>query len=348
MTSIPLQSQVCCHSFSPDNEKLMLGCIDGSMVLFDEGRGITHLIKAAFVSISAFNQTEQEYNILLSFQIPTLVTWHADSAIVIIANEKCQIQCFDISLACLRNQLISEDMTPVSVLDLCSYFATQPRLLRICSSKKPDLTQYGEKYIQTDSFILLLFENGPMAMLRFFGGTGLKGDVHTSGFTADVLIHQYLNLNNVEKAINVLLCLNWDSYGAMCLMSLHKIANYIFKQPLMPDRELQLEKALGSFHVPVKPLCEETEMEFGDQVRDITRKFFQYLLRYRSYEKAFNLAIDINDEDLFMDLYNCAKADGEFDLAADAYRKAEDLLNRSESRQSSGKSHIYEDVHRMK
>lgn len=51
VTSIPLQTQVCCHSFSPDNEKLMLGCIDGSIVLFDEGRGITHLVKAAFVNI---------------------------------------------------------------------------------------------------------------------------------------------------------------------------------------------------------------------------------------------------------------------------------------------------------
>lgn len=50
VTSIPLQTQVCCHSFSPDHEKLMLGCIDGSVLLFDEGRGITHLVKAAFVS----------------------------------------------------------------------------------------------------------------------------------------------------------------------------------------------------------------------------------------------------------------------------------------------------------
>lgn len=48
--SIPLQSQVCSHAFSPDNERLMLGCIDGSVVLFDEGRGITHSVKAAFVS----------------------------------------------------------------------------------------------------------------------------------------------------------------------------------------------------------------------------------------------------------------------------------------------------------
>lgn len=51
VTSIPLQTQVCCQSLSPDNEKLMLGCIDGSVVIFDEGRGITHLVKAAFVSI---------------------------------------------------------------------------------------------------------------------------------------------------------------------------------------------------------------------------------------------------------------------------------------------------------
>lgn len=176
-----------------------------------------------------------------------------------------------------------------------------------------------------------------MANLRLFGGTGLRGDIHTSGFTADVLIYQYLSLQNVERAINVLLCLNWDSYGAMCLISLNKIANYIFKQPLTAERELQLEKALGSFHVPVKPLCEETEIEFGDQVRDITRKFFQYLLRYKSYEKAFNLAIDIKDEDLFMDLSNCAKTDGQIDLAEDAFRKAEEILSRPDSRQSSRK-----------
>lgn len=249
-----------------------------------------------------------------------------------IANEKCQMQCFDISLSCLRNQIISEDMSAVSVLDLSNYFSiTQPSLLQIRCSKKPDLTQYGEKYVQTDSFVLLLFENGPLAMIRMLGGNGLKGDVHTSGFTADVLIHQYLNLHNVEKAINVLLCLNWDTYGSMLALSLHKIANYIFKQPFQPERELQLQKALGSFHIPVKPLCGETVVEFGDQVRDITRKFFQYLLRYKSYEKAFNLAIDIDDEDLFMDLHNSAKADGQEDLAEDAFRKAEEILTRPDS-----------------
>lgn len=269
------------------------------------------------------------------------MSWHSDSALVIVANERCQFQCFDISLACVKNQLISEDMTPSNLLDLSGYFQSQPNLIRINWSRKPDLALHTEPFTQTDGFLLMLFEGGPVGCLRFFGDVGLKGDVHTSGLTADVLIHKYLNLNNIEKAINVLLCLNWDTYGAMCLIALHRIANWIFRSPLTVERELQLQKALGSFHVPVKKLCDETELEFGDQVRDITRKYFQYLLRYKSYEKAFSLAIDINDEDLFMDLHNCARADGDLDLASDAYKKAAEITLRSDSRGSLRKDFVF-------
>lgn len=266
-----------------------------------------------------------------------MVSWHADCALVIIANDKGQLQCYDISLSCIRNQVINEDMASNSVLDLTGYFTTQPKLLQICCNKKPDLTLYKEQFIQNDSYVLLLFENGPLAIIRLFGGSGHKGDMHTSGFTADVLIQQYLKLNNVERAINLLLCMNWDVYGAMLMLSLHKIASYIFKQPFQPEREAQLQKALGSFLVPVKPLCEETQIEFGNQVKDITRKFFQYLLRYESYEMAFNLAIDIDDEDLFMDLTNCTKENALFELSKASFCKAEEIVNRSESTQSSRK-----------
>jgi hypothetical protein len=132
-------------------------------------------------------------------------------------------------------------------------------------------------------------------------------------------------MNSVEKAINVLLSLNWDTYGAMCLVSLHKISNYIFKQALTAEREIQLQKALGSFHVPVKALCYETEVEFGDQVNDITVRFFHHLIRYKSYEKAFSLAIDINDPDLFLKLSDRAKLDGDTEIAEEAAKKAEEI-----------------------
>uniref|UniRef100_A0A4Y0BP85 Uncharacterized protein n=1 Tax=Anopheles funestus TaxID=62324 RepID=A0A4Y0BP85_ANOFN len=324
VTSIPLQTQVCCNALSPDHEKLMLGCIDGSIVLFDEGRGITHLVKAAF--------------------IPTYVAWHSDSSVVMIANEKCQLQCFDIALSCVRMQLLSEtqDGIPSGTFDLSNYFlghhAPSIQLGRLSWSKKPELINHGEKYATTDSFLFCAFEQGPLACIRVVGGSGLKGDVHTSGLTADVLVHKYISLNQVEKAINILLSLNWDTYGAMCLLSLHRIANYIFKQPLGTERELQLQKALGSFLIPVKSLCYETELEFGDQVNDITLKFFHYLLRNKSYNKAFSLAIDINDADLFLKLHDKAKADGDMELAREALRKVDDInricTDRSDSEHS--------------
>lgn len=121
------------------------------------------------------------------------------------------------------------------------------------------------------------------------------------------------------------------------MISLHKIANYIFKQPFQQEREIHLQKALGSFFVPVKPLCTETKSEFGDQVKDIARKFFQYLLKNKSFEKAFTLAIDIDETDLFMDLSNCAKENGFIELANDSFQKAEQIFTRSDSRQSLGK-----------
>jgi WD repeat-containing and planar cell polarity effector protein len=180
----------------------------------------------------------------------------------------------------VKNQLLNEESTPSNILDVSVYLANQQTmLLKMCWSKKPDVMYHQERYAQNDTFLLLAFGNGPLGFVRVCGGAGLKGDIHQSGFTADVLVHKYLSVNQIEKAINILMCLNWDTYGAMCLLSLHRIANFIFKVPHTMEIEMLLQKALGSFHTPIKSLCPETEAEFLDQVNDLTRRFFFYLLR---------------------------------------------------------------------
>lgn len=83
-----------------------------------------------------------------------MVAWHADSAIVMIANEKCQAQYFDISLACIRSQSLNEDMVPTMSLELSNFFTNQQSLLKLCCSKKPELG--SNKYIQSDSFLLVI------------------------------------------------------------------------------------------------------------------------------------------------------------------------------------------------
>lgn len=300
VTAIPLPAQVCCHGRSPDGERLLLGCRDASTVIFDEQRGITHMVRAAFV--------------------PCSVAWHCDSALVAISSERGQLQCFDISLACVRTQLLGDDgatMAPASVLDLAAYLSPVGAaaaaavassssssslagaagsgaaiqggafLGQIAWNRKPDAallasaanTTSDPQFAPADSLLLALFAGGPAVCVRFCATAGMRGDVHASGLTADVLVQQYLGVHQVERAINVLLCMNWDTYGALCMVALHKIANYVLRLPLVPEREAQLQKALGSFLVPVKRLCDETETDYGEQVRDLTRKFFQYLLR---------------------------------------------------------------------
>lgn len=210
-------------------------------------------------------------------QIPTQCTWHADSSIVIIANERSQFQCFDLALTPITNQLQSEDVTPLSLLDLSHYFTVQPVLLKIACSHKPDLSNFTNCYAENDCFLLLIYENGPIGCLRFFAGAGMRGDIHNSGLTADVIIDKYLALNQLDKAVSLMMAINWETYGAMCLISLHKIANHVFYRIDGRSNRIELmSKALKTF---TEDLSDNTKDEFSNQVFDLKRRFFFYLLR---------------------------------------------------------------------
>lgn len=52
--------------------------------------------------------------------------------------------------------------------------------------------------------------------------------------------------------------------------------------------------------------------------------------RYKSYEKAYSLAIDINDADLFVVLYKCSKAHGLNEIAEESIKKADEIYAEEE------------------
>nr|XP_018916735.1 PREDICTED: WD repeat-containing and planar cell polarity effector protein fritz [Bemisia tabaci] len=291
--SIPLQTHVCSSATSPDDTKLLLSCIDGTLVLHDSVRAVTNFVKAAFIA--------------------TILCWHPDSSIVIVSNERSQFQCFDLSLSCIKLQLISEDIAPSTILDFGRYFKHQATLLNIEWNLKPSLSA------ECDSLILLLFERGPLAILRIIGSD--------SSLTADALVAQYLSFNQTDKAINILLCLDWNSTPSACLACLHLITNHIFRLPFTSEREVQLQTALGSFHLPLHPINPAVEMEYGDPVRDLTRRFFHQLVRYQLFEKAFRLGIDLHEHDLFLDLYYYAKSINNMEMANAAWEKSQEIAD---------------------
>ncbi|KAH8269322.1 hypothetical protein KR018_003663 [Drosophila ironensis] len=294
ITSIPMGAQICSFAFSPDQEKLFLGSIDRNVCLHD-------LVQQT---------TKYAHQIEI---VPNQCAWHCDSAMLCVANDRSVLQCFDLALATIGHQLVSESVTPLSLLDLSHYFVAQPTLLGVAFGRKPDLSSFKHTYAQTDCLLLLIYEQGPLACMRIFGGAGMRGDIHNSGLTADVIADKYLRLQQPERAVNVLSALNWETYGAMCLITLHKIANYVFfgGDQRRPRIEL-MGRALKTF---AHNLSEDTKDEFSDQVFDLKRRFCFFLLRKNLFAEAFEVAQDVADYDLFMDLYNltkCISSLGEF------------------------------------
>ncbi|XP_043496759.1 WD repeat-containing and planar cell polarity effector protein fritz isoform X1 [Polistes fuscatus] len=304
--SIPLPTHTSCVKFSPNQELLLLCCIDGSVMLYDETKATIINIKAGF--------------------IPTLASWHNDGMIFSIGNDRGQFQHFDIALHCIKNQMLNDETSPANILDLSSYFRSQPALVRMEWNKKNQLNSHISYYSYGDSLFLLLFERGPIGVIRVVEGDNLSGDI---------LVRKYLILSQIEQATSLLLRLNWDTHPRICMHSLNQILNYLFKLPLTAEHESFIQNALGSFHVPIRPISQAIEDEYGDEVRDLTRRFFHHLLRYRMFEKAFRLAIDLNDHDLFMDIHFYALVLNDMEMANAAKEKAEQILSRSNSCNSS-------------
>ncbi|KAL6439873.1 hypothetical protein ACFW04_004118 [Cataglyphis niger] len=299
--SVSLPTHTSCVRFSPHQELLLLCCIDGTIMIYDQTKSTTTSIKAAF--------------------IPTLAAWHSDGIIFVVGNDRGQFQHFDITLTCIKSQTLNDETTPANILDLSPYFKNQHTLLHMEWNRKSDTNQI-HYYNNNNALFLLLFERGPIGVIKIIGGDTLSGDE---------LVRRYLSDSRVDQATALLLSMNWDTQSHICMQSLNQILNYLFKLPLTMEREGLIQNALGSFHVPIKPISQTVEEEYGDEVRDLTRRFFYHLLRYRMFEKAFRLAIDLNDHDLFMDIHFYAVILNDMELATAAKEKAEKILSRSNS-----------------
>nr|AAH56139.1 AV249152 protein [Mus musculus] len=98
--------------------------------------------------------------------------------------------------------------------------------------------------------------------------------------------------------------MDWDTLGQQCLIGMGTIVNHLLRQRLTPEREAQLEASLGTFYAPTRPLLDTTILEYREPVSKYARRLFHHLLRYKRFEKAFLLAVDIGARDLFMVSYS--------------------------------------------
>ncbi|XP_063085573.1 WD repeat-containing and planar cell polarity effector protein fritz homolog isoform X3 [Cavia porcellus] len=299
VTRIPLRSKAisCCRNVAED--KLILGCEDSSVVLYEAHRRVTLLAQAEL--------------------LPSLISCHPSDAVLLVGSNQGELQIFDMALSPINIQLLAENCLPKETLQFSKFFDVSSSLVQMQWIAPPVVSQKPEREEIYDRLFLRL-DRGPLGVLLFKLGILTQGQLGP----ADI-IFQYIHHGEICEAINILSTMNWDTLGQQCFISMTAIVNHLLRQRLTAEREAQLEASLGTFYAPSRPLLDTTVLEYRDRISKYARRFFHHLLRYQRFEKAFLLAVDIGARDLFMDIHYLALDKGELALAEVARKKASDI-----------------------
>ncbi|NWV42626.1 FRITZ protein, partial [Grantiella picta] len=299
VTRIPLPARAisCCRDVTED--KLVLGCEDSSVVLYEAYNQVTLLAQAEL--------------------LPAVISYHPCGAVLVAGSSQGELQLFDTALSPIKIQLLAQDYSPEATLQFSKHCEVPTSLIQIQWAAAPVAFPSPDS-LDVHDLLLVRFDKGPLGVLHFKLGVITRGQL---GLVE--IIHQYIRFDEIQEAINVLSTMNWNTMGQQCYICLSAICNHLLRQKLTPDREAQLEASLGTFYAPTRPLLDRTVLEHRDPISRYARRFFHHLLRYQRFEKAFLLAVDIGARDLFMDIHYLALDKGELALAEVAKRKANDI-----------------------
>ncbi|XP_071335947.1 WD repeat-containing and planar cell polarity effector protein fritz homolog isoform X2 [Trachinotus anak] len=291
---IPLPSEPISCSRHPSETMLLLGLGDSSLVLYDQRRGASLLVSCPVP--------------------PNLLAWHPAGAAVMVGGGQGELMCFDVGLAPMNMALVAEEVASAATLRLDQH-------LRGCGGLEG--LQWGsglEGGPEGTDMLMLAFHGGPLAALRFRLGALTGGQMGPGE-----LLQQRLLCGQVREALGILEAMDWSIMGDECYRGLCSVTNHLLRLELNAEREAQLEAALGVFYAPPAPFSDSVILEYREPISKYARRFFHHLLRHQRFEKAFLLAVDLEDRDLFMDLHYVASDKGEVVLADVAKRKANEI-----------------------
>ncbi|KAL6102219.1 wdpcp [Pungitius sinensis] len=286
---VPLPSRPVSCSRHPSEASLLLGLADSSLVLHDQRRGVSLLAPCPLR--------------------PTLLAWHPAGAVVVVGGEQGELMCFDAGLAPVSTALLAEEAGEAATLRLAEHLRCAGGLEGLQWAAGPEA-----------DVLMLAFHGGPLAALRF--RLGALGGGRTGPAE---LLQQRLRRGRVKEALGILEAMDWCIMGDECYRGLSSVTNHLLRLELTAEREAQLEAALGVFYAPPSPLSDVVILEYRQPISRLARRFFHHLLRYGRLEKAFLLAVDLEDRDLFMDLHYVASDKGEVVLADVAKRRANEI-----------------------
>ncbi|NXP81127.1 FRITZ protein, partial [Ramphastos sulfuratus] len=253
VTRIPLPAKAisCCRDVTED--KLVLGCADSSLVLYE-----------------AYNQVTVRARAEL---LPASIAYHPSGAVLVVGSSQGELQLFDTALSPLKIHLLAQDYSPESTLQFSKCFDVPSSLSQI-QWAAPQVPPASTDGTGVHDLLLVRFDQGPLGVLHFKLGVVTRGQLGPVE-----IIQQYIRYDEMQEAVGVLHTMNWNTMGPQCYICLSAIVNHLLKQKLTPAREAQLQASLGTFYAPTRPLLDTTVLEYRDPISRYARRFFHHLLR---------------------------------------------------------------------
>ncbi|XP_063774531.1 WD repeat-containing and planar cell polarity effector protein fritz homolog isoform X11 [Pseudophryne corroboree] len=145
VTKIPLNSRLISCSRNMPEDKLVLGCEDSSIILYESHRRVTLLAQADL--------------------LPVLIRWHPAGCIFVVGNNQGELQLFDMALSPIKVQLLAEDFAPRATLQCSKQFVMSSNLVDMKWTFPGNSTQCTDG-ANIHNLLFLRFHGGPLGMLQ--------------------------------------------------------------------------------------------------------------------------------------------------------------------------------------
>jgi len=310
------------HSYSPDQQILLLGCVDATIVAWNLARDTHVSIKASF--------------------IPFHISWHSSSSFFVISNERGQLQCWDRALnpLLIRLRNASESREGAAVIHLQQYLRHQPSITSLKWSNLPQqlnslreahsapmkparhksmrssrnkfrsrfLTPQNNKANVAAHHLFICFERGPVLCLQFLTSCWPTD----SSLGSLSLCSEFLIWQQFDAAVQHLLSLNWTKVKSfqeedLLLSCFMKVANVLL-QHVNSSGDL-LERLV------IKLLdCVQDDEALAEPIFDFARRCCRLMLKKKRLDKAAVYALRLQDLDLLVESILHAQTAGDENL----------------------------------
>lgn len=146
VTRIPLPARAtsCCRDVT--EEKLVLGCEDSSVVLYEAYSQVTLLAQAEL--------------------LPAVITYHPSGAMLVVGSSQGELQLFDTALSPVKIQLLAQDYSPGATLQFSKHCEVPTSLIQIQWAAPPGAFPSPDS-VDIHDLLLIRFDKGPLGVLHF-------------------------------------------------------------------------------------------------------------------------------------------------------------------------------------